>query len=109
MALILSLMARTGNTVSELVSALPAYAIEQAKVEMSRQEHARPAVEKIGAEYAGQKIDLQDGIRVDWDDRRAWLHVRASNTEPIMRLIAEAPTAPEARAILDEAAAVIAG
>ena len=57
---------------------------------------------------AGQvRIDLQDGVRVDFDDRKAWLHVRASNTEPIMRLIAEAPTANEARRILEEAEEVI--
>ena len=84
-------------------------AIEKRKVEIARKEHARPAVEKLAAEYHTQKLDLQDGIRVDWAEKRAWLHVRASNTEPIMRLIAEAPTAPEANAILDEAAAVIAG
>jgi phosphomannomutase len=48
-------------------------------------------------------------VRVDWLARKAWLHVRASNTEPIMRLIAEAPTAAESRAILDEAARIIAG
>ena len=47
------------------------------------------------------RVDLQDGCRVDWADR--WLHVRASNTEPIMRLIAEAPTGEMARAMLDEA------
>jgi len=109
MALVLSLMARTGKTVSELVEEMPAYAIDKRKVEIPRKEHARPAVEKLAAEYAGQKLDLQDGVRVDWVEKRAWLHVRASNTEPIMRLIAEAPTAAEAGAILDEAARVIAG
>lgn len=112
MALVLSLMARTGKKVSELVASIPAYAIEKRKVELARREDARPAVEKIAAAYRGrgdQKIDLQDGVRVDWAARKAWLHVRASNTEPIMRLIAEAPTAAESRAILDEAARIIAG
>ncbi len=109
MALVLSLMARTGKKVSELVAAIPAYAIDKRKVDLARKEDARPAVEKIAAAYRDQKIDLQDGVRVDWLARKAWLHVRASNTEPIMRLIAEAPTAAESRAILDEAARVIAG
>ena len=66
----------------------------------------------IAGAYREQRIDLQDGVRVDWTHGpragKAWLHVRASNTEPIMRLIAEAPTVAEARAILDEAAGVIA-
>ncbi len=111
MALVLALMARTGKKVSELVASIPAYAIEKRKVDLARKEDARPAIEKLAAAYRGgdRTIDLQDGIRIDWPARRAWLHVRASNTEPIMRLIAEAPTATESRAILDEAARVIAG
>lgn len=107
MALVLALMARTGKTVSELVAGIPVYAIEKRKVEIARKEDAGPAAEKIARAYRDQKIDRQDGVRVDWPDRRAWLHVRASNTEPIMRLIAEAPTQAEAAAILDEAARLI--
>jgi phosphomannomutase len=114
MALVLALMARTGKRVSELVADLPSYAIEKRKVDLAggRKEDAAPAVAKISAAYKAQRLDTQDGIRVDWTRGpragKAWLHVRASNTEPIMRLIAEAPTAAEAKAILDEAASVIA-
>ena len=39
--------------------------------------------------FGHEKIDVQDGIRIDWSD--AWVHARPSNTEPIMRIIAEAP------------------
>ncbi len=116
MALVLALMARTGKRVSELVAGIPAYAIEKRKVDLARREDAAPAVAKVVAAYSAQRVDLQDGVRVDWDGvlpggskGKAWLHVRASNTEPIMRLIAEAPTNVEARAILDEAGRVIAG
>jgi phosphomannomutase len=107
MALVLALMARTGKTVSRLVADIPAYAIEKRKVDLARKEDAKPAVERIAKTYRDQRVDLQDGVRIDWDSRKAWLHVRASNTEPIMRLIAEAPTAAEAKRILDEAAKVI--
>ncbi len=116
MALVLALMARTGRRVSELVAGIPAYAIEKRKVDLARREDAAPAVQKIAGAYKSQRVDLQDGVRVDWDGPlpggsrgKAWLHVRASNTEPIMRLIAEAPTNVAARAILDEAGRVIAG
>jgi phosphomannomutase len=131
MALVLALMARTGKKVSELVASIPAYAIEKRKVDLARKEDAKPAIDKLAAAYGrggagpmpaggnransetGHRtsgtIDLQDGIRIDWPDRRAWLHVRASNTEPIMRLIAESPSAADSRAILDEAARIIAG
>jgi phosphomannomutase len=110
MALVLALMARTGRKLSELVADIPAYAIDKRKVDLARKEDARPAVDRIAAHYRSTEttIDLQDGVRVDWAQRRAWLHVRASNTEPIMRLIAEAPNAADAAAILDEAAPVIA-
>jgi phosphomannomutase len=110
MALVLALMARTGKKVSELVAAIPAYAIEKRKVDLARKEDARPAIEKLAAAYKSRgQVDLQDGIRIDWPDRRAWLHVRASNTEPIMRLIAEAPDAADSRAILDDASQILAG
>lgn len=108
MALVLALVARTGRTLSQLVGEMPAYAIEKRKVDLARKEDARPAVEKIAAAYKGERVDLQDGVRVDFASRSAWVHVRASNTEPIMRLIAEAPDGEQARGLVDEVAGVIA-
>lgn len=110
MAMVLALLAKTGEKrkLSEIIAQMPSYAIEKRKVDLPAREAAGPAVEKIAAAYKSQRVDRQDGVRVDFDADRAWLHVRASNTEPIMRLIAEAPTAEAARRILDEAAAVIA-
>ncbi len=111
MAIVLALMAKTGEKrpLSSIIAGLPSYAIEKRKVDLRSKDDARPAVEKLARAYSGERLDRQDGIRIDFDSRRAWLHVRASNTEPIMRLIAEAPTAEAARSLLDEAARVIAG
>ncbi len=113
MGLVLALMSRTGKTVSGLVAGMPSYAIEKRKVDLARREDALPAVERIARAYAKERVDTQDGVRVDFETGalagRAWLHVRASNTEPIMRLIAEAPTAEQARGVLEEAGRVIAG
>jgi phosphomannomutase len=115
MSLVVWLMSPAGGgagkvrPLSGLVAGIPAYAIRKRKVEIASREEASPAVAKIAAAYKDARIDLQDGVRVDWDDRRTWLHVRASNTEPIMRLIAEAPTMAEADKALDAAARVIAG
>ena len=120
MALVLALLARTGKTLSQLVADVNAlapggqgYAIEKRKVDIPSRDAARPAVEAIAKAYAGETVDLQDGVRIAWANYagtagNAWLHVRASNTEPIMRLIAEASTDEHARAILDDATAVIA-
>jgi phosphomannomutase len=111
MGLILALMARTEKKISELVAEIPSYAIVKRKVDLKAGDpsQAAKAVEAIKRAYAGETLDTQDGVRVDFEAKRAWLHVRGSNTEPIMRLIAEAPSEKVAGAILDEAAGVIAG
>jgi phosphomannomutase len=117
MALVLWLLspASTGRrrTLSELIAGIPAYAIEKRKVDLARTEDAADAVAKVARAYTaqGQHVDTRDGAWVDFRTGplagRAWLHVRASNTEPIMRLIAEAPTRAEASAVLDGAGAVV--
>ncbi len=110
MGLILALMTRTGKTISQLVADIPSYAIVKRKVDLRGPDHAKQAVESVAAHYSkhpGARIDRQDGVWVGLDPQRAWLHVRGSNTEPIMRLIAEAPTEREANAILDDAARAI--
>ncbi len=106
MALTLSLMARTGKTVSELVADVPSYAIVKRKQPLAKKDDARPTIEKLTAHYSamgeGVRVDTQDGVRIDFEADRAWVHVRASNTEPILRLIGEAPTRERAEAVLDE-------
>jgi phosphomannomutase len=90
MAYLLQLMSNTGKTVSQLVADLPRYEIVKTKFEC-RREDAERAVEALKREFASEKVDTQDGIRIDWEKERAWVHARPSNTEPIMRIIAEAP------------------
>lgn len=109
MALVLSLMARTGKTVSELVADIPSYAIVKRKQPLARKEDAKPAIDRIAAAYATERVDTQDGVRVDFDSKRAWVHVRASNTEPILRLIAEAEGEAVANEILDDVAQLVEG
>jgi phosphomannomutase len=89
-AYVLQLMADTGKKISELVAELPRYEIVKTKFEC-RVEDARKVVEALKTQFASEQVDVQDGIRVDWAAARAWVHARPSNTEPIMRIIAEAP------------------
>lgn len=96
MGLVLDLMAETGKTLSRLVSELPAYSIVKNKYTM--------APERLPALYAALQMrwpeataNRLDGLRLDWPDR--WLHVRPSNTEPIVRVIAEAPKSSEAESL----------
>lgn len=91
MAYVLQLLANTGKTLSQIVSELPRYEIVKTKFEC-RREDADRAVEALKREFASEQVDVQDGIRIDWPADRIWVHARPSNTEPIMRIIAEAPT-----------------
>ena len=110
MAAVLQLMSETGKTVSQLVAELPRYEIVKTKFECGRDDAAR-AVAAVRASFEGTPgvtVDVQDGVRVDWPD--AWVHARPSNTEPIVRIIAEAPTragaegrAASVRAVVDAA------
>lgn len=106
MALTLALMARTGKAVSELVAMVDAmgpgkqgYCIIKRKAPLASKADAVPVVEHLAKVYgreAGAVVDTQDGVRIDWPARGVWAHVRASNTEPIMRVIVEAPTEAQA-------------
>jgi len=113
MGLVLALMAREEASLADLVSQTPAYAIEKRKAPV-REGLAARAVEGVRRAYAGRagaRVDTQDGCRADFpvDGGHAWLHVRASNTEPIVRFIAEAPTRSQASGILDEAEGLVGG
>src|SRR5213595_1567959 len=102
-ALLLELLARTGKRVSEVVAAAPRYTIVKGKLERGTR-NAERGMERVytalRARFAEASVDTQDGLRLAWGDR--WLHVRPSNTEPIIRLIAEAPSGALARELVDE-------
>ena len=97
-ALALEWLARTGRPVSALVAAAPRYTIVKAK--LPRGPALEPVYAALRRRYADATADAQDGLRLAWGNR--WLHVRPSNTEPIIRLIAEAPTGAEAERLVDE-------
>ncbi|MCG3130436.1 MAG: Phosphomannomutase/phosphoglucomutase [Phycisphaerae bacterium] len=100
MAQVLDLLAVTATELSAQVRRYPAYAIVKHKVELPG-EGPGPVLERIRARFHGERINDLDGLRIDRAD--AWVHVRASNTEPILRFIAEAPTRTTAEALIGEA------
>src|SRR5438876_9924013 len=97
-ALVLSLLARERATVSELVARAPRYTIVKAKV--PRGARLEQVYEALRQRFGDATVDRQDGLRLSWPDR--WLHVRPSGTEPIIRLIAEAPTSADAERLIEE-------
>ena len=101
-ALVLALLARTGRRVSEWVAAAPRYAIVKAKLQRGTRNAERGLDDVYAAlrsRFPEASADTQDGLRLAWRDR--WLHVRPSNTEPIIRLIAEAPSGAEAEQLIN--------
>lgn len=78
-----------GGTMSELKKALPQYHITKTKVNIAGK-NPDDVLKKMIDKYGDQKINTDDGVRIDFDDH--WVHFRKSNTEPIIRCIAEAAT-----------------
>jgi phosphomannomutase len=105
MALVLDAMASRGKKVSELADELPRYEIVKRTVSLAP-EKLPAALDAVQSHFADAKPDRLDGLRLDWPDR--WLIVRGSNTEPIVRVIAEAPTAAAAEELVKAASGVIA-
>ena len=106
MALVLELLAADGSPISEIAQGIPAFSMVKRKLELAAVGgHAAvaPALAKVREHFArqpGARLDACDGIRIDLD--RGWVHLRASNTEPIIRVIAEATTPDGAIALCDE-------
>ena len=106
MALILSLLAEERKPLSQLVAELPRYAMLKTKFELPR-ENLSAAFASLRGAWPAAAVDTRDGLRLDGPDW--WLHVRGSNTEPVVRVIAEAPTADHARQLCDEAGRIVRG
>ncbi len=104
MALILDLMADRDLPVSALADALPRYEINKTTVALDR-DQLPAAVDALASHFQDAKSDRSDGLRLDWDGK--WLLVRGSNTELIVRLIAEAGSIEEAKALCLTASQVI--
>jgi phosphomannomutase len=104
MALMLDAMAAREMSVSQLAAELPCYEIHKTKVTLPR-EKLTAAFAALEEHFSDAQPDRLDGLRLDWPNQ--WLLIRASNTEPIVRLFAESPTAAAAQRLCAEAAAVI--
>ena len=106
MALVLHLLAATGRTVTELLRELPPCHMVKEKL-ACRSDRIGRALRAVRAAYAGRPLDLRDGVKVTTPE--GWLLVRGSNTEPIIRLVAEAETEGAARRMVEEVRGVVGG
>ncbi len=101
-ALFLSLLANKKCKVSELKARYPVYFISKNKIELSPNVDVDEILLKVKEVYKEYRVTDIDGIKVDFDSERKWVHLRKSNTEPIIRIYAEAPTEEAADKIAKE-------
>jgi phosphomannomutase len=88
-ALFLTHLAKSKLKVSELRKTYPAYFISKNKIELTPQINVDEVLEKIKQKYASEKINTIDGVKIDFENEKEWVHLRKSNTEPIIRIYAE--------------------
>ena len=96
--IVLELMAESGKSISQLVAEIPRYHMIKTKF-IATAKRAKQILNSLPSHFADQKVDTQDGLRVDWPDK--WVNIRASNTELIVRVMAEAKTEVEAQELVD--------
>ncbi len=104
MAYVLNGLAQSGRKLSNWADSLPQYTIVKDKLECPR-ERVGAACAALRSEFGDATAQEGDGLRLDWPDR--WVQVRASNTEPIIRVIAEAPTGDTARGLCARAVEIV--
>lgn len=104
-ALFLTLLAKSGKKVSELKAGYPAYAIAKTKIELTPTINVDKILDAVKEKFSSEKITDIDGVKIDFPN--SWVHLRKSNTEPIIRIYSEAATMDEANALGDKIKAVI--
>ena len=105
-ALFLTLLAKSGKKVSELRKTYPAYEIAKNKIELTPDIDVDAILAAMKDKFAGEQITDIDGVKIDFKD--SWVHLRKSNTEPIIRIYSEAATMAEADALAEEIKKIIA-
>jgi len=100
--LVLQHLVDIGGPLSRAISNWPAYAIIKRKAALPRRPIAKVLAD-IERSLVPESTDTSDGLRVAWPSRREWLHVRPSGTEPVLRVIAEAPRPESAKELVDRA------
>ena len=96
-ALFLSSLAHKGCKASELRATFPAYFIAKNRIDLTPETDIDAILAKVKEMYADQKVNDVDGVKIDFPDK--WVHLRKSNTEPIIRVYSEASTMEEADAL----------
>ena len=95
-ALFLSNLAHKKMKVSELKKTYPEYHIAKNRIELSDKSLIDKILTELKKIYANENVNDIDGVKISFESKREWVHLRKSNTEPIIRIYSEAPTEEEA-------------
>ena len=106
-ALFLSNMAHKKLSATALRATFPDYFVSKNRIEMSDPAQIEAALDAVEKHFAGAVVNKMDGLRIDFESERKWFVLRKSNTEPIIRIYAEAPTEAVADALAQEVIKVI--
>ena len=96
-ALFLTQLAKSGKKVSEIRAEYPVYFMSKQKIELTPDIDTDAILQKVKEHFSGEQVTDIDGVKIDFPDR--WVHLRKSNTEPIIRIYSEAKTQEEAEEI----------
>ena len=96
-ALILTYLAKLGKKTSEMRDMYPCYEMAKNRIDLTPGTNPDTVLENIKDKYQGDNVTTIDGVKIDFPDK--WVHLRKSNTEPIIRVYTEAHTAEEANAL----------
>ncbi len=99
LALILMHLATSGKTLSTLKEGYPAYVMVKDKITFDPSLSPQKLLDKVATHFSAFSLDIRDGLKVDLPE--GWVQLRKSNTEPILRIYAEARTLEEARSLVD--------
>ena len=105
-ALFLSHLAHLGLSASAYKATLPQYSIAKNKIELSDNSLIDKILQAVKEHFAAERVNTIDGVKVDFEAERKWVHLRHSNTEPIIRIYSEAPTEAEAQKLGEEVIAL---
>ena len=105
-ALFLSNLAHKKMKVSELKKTYPAYFIAKNRLDLSDKALIDKILGKMKEHFAGERINDIDGVKIDFEKTRSWVHLRRSNTEPIIRIYSEAPTEQQAQELAEQVIAI---
>lgn len=104
MGLILEYLAKSGKRVSQIVAELPRYEMIKGKFDCPFSKTS-DVLNTLRETHKDDRMDVTDGVKIIWPDK--WIHIRSSNTEPIIRVIAEAKTQKEVKGLYSDAAKTI--